>query len=437
MIECIYNGGFYSSIANSVQQGIEDSTIGNYYDIMIIGKTGIGKSTTSDKLIVANHDRHGHHEVVKPNAIQPGERLVVDDLSIWSISDADGELGRVCTHLNNLLGFVEDPNTSIDMYYNSGDRTTDRAQLISNDVTNIRVLDVPGFFGDTAYNTATGDTPTDVARSGLAIMRQVLRVQEALKLNFKRIIYFIPERGPLERPHKALQIELEQMVHYFGISIFDCMVLVTTINPDIYNFLPTGVDIVPFSPDAEAKTKANFNTTLQRVLPNSQLPEDKPPLVFLSKRDSCEGIMRKIRDAPVIHDGLRLQFDNQTCARCGMKEKILSQGKEEVKVACYAGEDPSVAIPYEDSLCHPMIISKHWKLTKILGGIAHFVTKRRYLGSWPDFRNPDDEICIKCGQIPGSRGCMKAGSRFPLKGKSIEVTHSPNLKSVKVDTEEI
>ena len=72
----------------------------------------------------------------------------------------------------------------------------------------------------------------------------------------------------------------------------------------------------------------------------------------------------------MIHDGLRLQFDNRTCARCGMKDiiKILTTGMLEVKMACYVGEDPSAAIPYEDSFCHPMIISKYWKLTKI----AHF-----------------------------------------------------------------
>jgi hypothetical protein len=419
----------------AVQQGIEDSTIGNYYDMMIIGKTGIGKSTTSDKLVMANHGRHDHHEAVQPNAIQPGERLVVDDLCIWSISDADGELERVWAHLENLLGFAQDPNASIDSYYSSDDRTTLRAQLISNDVTNVRVLDVPGFFGDTAYDRATGDTPSDVAKSGLAIMRQVLRVQEAMKLNFKRIIYFIPERGPLERPNKILQIELEQMVHYFGVSIFDCMVLVTTVNPDIYQYLPPG--IIPFSSEAEVKTRANFNATLKRVLPNDQLPEGKPPLVFLSKRDSYEGIMVKIKDAPVIHDELRLQFDIRTCARCGMKEKILCQGKEEVKMACYSGEDPSVAIPYEDSFCHPMIVSKHWKMSKVLGGIAHFVTKGRYVGSWPDFRNPDDEICIHCGKVPGSRGCMKAGSRFTLKGESFQVLHSPSLERVEVDAGEI
>ena len=84
-----------------------------------------------------------------------------------------------------------------------------------------------------------------------------------------------------------------------------------------------------------------------------------------------------------------------------------------------------------------MIVSKHWKMSRVLGGIAHFVTKGRYLGSWPDFRNPDDEICVKCGQIPGSRGCVKAGESFMLKGESFLVLHSPNLERVEIDAGEI
>jgi len=34
------------------QQGIEESRVDNY-DIMVIGKTGQGKSTTTDKLLIA------------------------------------------------------------------------------------------------------------------------------------------------------------------------------------------------------------------------------------------------------------------------------------------------------------------------------------------------------------------------------------------------
>ena len=55
-----------------------------------------------------------------------------------------------------------------------------------------------------------------------------------MQMKFKRIIYFIPEQGLLERSHKVLLMEIEQMVHYFGKSIFECMVLVATVNPDIY-----------------------------------------------------------------------------------------------------------------------------------------------------------------------------------------------------------
>ena len=37
---------------SSVRSSINDENI-NYYDIMIIGKTGMGKSSTSDKLVIA------------------------------------------------------------------------------------------------------------------------------------------------------------------------------------------------------------------------------------------------------------------------------------------------------------------------------------------------------------------------------------------------
>ncbi len=46
---------------SGTQQGIEDGQF-DYYDIMVIGKAGMGKTTTADKLFVANplsHDYQG------------------------------------------------------------------------------------------------------------------------------------------------------------------------------------------------------------------------------------------------------------------------------------------------------------------------------------------------------------------------------------------
>ena len=68
------------------------------------------------------------------------------------------------------------------------------------------------------------------------------------------------------------------------------------------------------------------------------------------------------------------------------------------------------SIPYEESLCHPLIISRYRTITKAVGGIAHFVTAKKFMGLWPDFRN---------------LGCKKIGSHFRFEGEEYEVDHAP------------
>ena len=43
---------------------------------------------------------------------------------------------------------------------------------------------------------------------------------------------------------------------------------------------------------------------------------------------------------------------------------------------------------------------------------------RKYIfaGKWPSFNNDDDEIlCIKCMQVPGTRGCTRINSKYNVK----------------------
>ena len=408
-----------------IQQGIEDSIV-DYYDIMIIGRTGMGKSTTSDKLVIANLKNLDYSgEPYVEETVEEG-RISTSDLSIWLISDAEGEIDHVTQRLKNLVMFrgLENPHKEVNEFYMKQSEQTMKSQLISNETTKVRVLDVPGFFGkDCDRNPQAASA--NVTTKDLAIMREVLRIQAAMRMNFKRILYFIPERGPLERCHEILRMELEQMVHYFGKSIFDCMVLIATVNPDVYQYLQPGV--MPFSNDAEMKTRTKFQEALNFVLPaGEQLPDQKPPIVFISMNDTCEDIYAKIKSAPVICDGMRLAFSHQTCAQCGIKAKFLGEGGEEVKVACYIGEDPSQSIPYKESLCHPLIISKYWKITKVLGGIAHVITGKKFIGKWPDFRNPDDEICVNCEAVPGTRGCLPVNTEYELKDGKLKVDHKCN-----------
>ena len=64
-------------LQSATQQGIENSTI-DYYDIMIIGKTGMGKSTTADKLLVANRDGHVHLGSQHSEAVIKGEQMTLE-----------------------------------------------------------------------------------------------------------------------------------------------------------------------------------------------------------------------------------------------------------------------------------------------------------------------------------------------------------------------
>ena len=310
----------------------------DYYDIMVIGRIGMGKSTTSDKLLMANLVGHTYHRGVQSagEALSRDEVVKLGDFGMWQISDAEGE----CTnHLKNLMTFksLEKPHQEVNNLYKGAKKPTVRSRLISNEITKVRILDVPGFFGEDAGTDRVQSTANRVTLSGLLIMREVLRIQSTMRMKFRRIIYFIPERGALERSHKGLQMELEQMVHYFGKSIFECMVLVATINPDVYQYLPE--NITPFSEDAQMMTRRNFQEALTQVLPQGeQLPDGKPPLVFISMHDSCETIMAKIKAAPVVREELKLVLDDRVCICCGLKTRILThKNNRRERVACYVG----------------------------------------------------------------------------------------------------
>ena len=419
-----------------IPKGAEDNII-DYYDIMVIGRTGMGKSTTADKLAIANPDGHDYRGEQQPHEIVNEGQVRMSDLTMWQIADVEGESQRVTERLKNLVRFrtLDNTHKEVNDLYKGANVQTVGSQVISNETTRVRVFDVPGFFGSDIRRVQAATTGDRITQSGILIMREVLRIQATMRMNLRRIVYFIPERGPLERPHGVLQMELEQMMHYFGKSIFESMVLVATESPNAYRYIPENA--TPFNDDDIATTERMFEESLTRVLPNDEhLPDGKPPIVFISMHDTCETILMNIKEATVIRDVLKLAFDHRTCVKCGLKAKILKyKNDREKRVACYAGEDPTVGVAYEESHCHPLIISKYWKITKIVGGIAHFITRNQYEGMWPGFRNRDDEVCIECGRIPGEPGCKKIGSRYRLEGVVLRVDHSPTEPVVIPDEE--
>ena len=99
--------------------------------------------------------------------------------------------------------------------------------------------------------------------------------------------------------------------------------------------------------------------------------------------------------------------------------------------------DSVVPTTYDESKCHPIIMPKHSRLSKIIGGIAHVAT----LGipyaigkaSWLGFFN-SDEIFPACNNQRGAIGCTRVlqQRRLQVKGKTyvVDVEHTNEIDQV-------
>lgn len=417
------------SLHVSYQQGIEKH-IQHYFDIMMIGKTGMGKSTTADKLLIANPYGEPYLGAQDEEPIRDDDSGCIQhsDMYMWHLSDEEDEIERVSRRLKNLVFYrsLENPHEEVKSSRTNGTYgSTHQCELLSNDSTQIRVLDVPGFYGSEAASAGNVcDRAVATANTDLSTMRKIFHIKTAKKFRFNRVVYFLPETGALVRHSQVLQTEIGIMESYFGRSIFESMVVVATYPASAYKFFNKDHDLFP-SEDYE-KTRHYFQKAMVSVFGSEDVPQ--PPIIFVSLFDTCEEVYSKIKESKVSHEGVELEFNPFTCARCNIKIGSLKEGvpedhKDGLMATC-THDDWSSAIPYEDSTCHPMMLPKYSKIQKIVGGIAHLITFKLFLGKWPSFRSLD-EICIKCGDCPKSRGCHKVRTKYVHStGSSIDVDHT-------------
>ena len=399
-----------------VQQGIEDTSV-DYYDIMVIGKTGMGKTSTADKLLVASLDGHN---IRRSEPEMPAERIKVENFSLWVLSEAEEEdIKRVTVRLKRIAHFqaLDNPHQRINTEGQEDGGTTLNFELISNESTKIRVLDVPGFFGDgdAGLALASADEKANYAASvALGRMRNILQIQATMHMKFRRILYFLPVHGALRRLDAYLETELTTLAKYFGEKIFKNMVVIVTLPVESY----VGGNTVTFPESSLELTKKHFNIVLSRSLSQKDdLPE--PAFLFISMNDTCETVLKNVKSSRVASEYVTLELDTQICARCA--SKVHSVRAE--KIAVHSNEKGSAAIPYDESTCHPLFIPKHSRVTRFLGGIVYVVSLHAFCRG---IRMK--EKCIECQREPGSRGCKRVKTKYPLGGQYLVVDHTNNTR---------
>ena len=410
----------------SEKKGVPIRVMG-YYDIMMLGMTGQGKSTTAAKLLIANpagvdYESKYPSDTAEPTLDNSTGLVSKQDLSMWLISDDQERIEQAKLQVKNLIFHrsLSDPHKRVNEAYaqaydsEKNEERTLTCELLSNETSMVRVLDVPGFFGKVENpNRDTHDINVLTKNAHLGTTRNILRIQAAMAMRFKRILYFLPCRDTLQINNSALQQELQLMCYYFGRSIFEVMVLVATFGPSVYELFPEGTP-VQMSDRQLDRSRAVFQEALTSFLPENT---PNPPIIFISLRETCESILERVKKAEILRDdGLQLQLNSTVCARCSM---TIGE-KDGRRVACTSEDKWSESILYEDSLCHPLLVPKHpsTRRYKFAYAVTTFMLNDE---EWPDF---SEEQCHNCGRKPGTPGCLRVGTRYNAHRVSRNVDHT-------------
>ena len=337
-------------------------------DILLIGKTGIGKSTTAIKLL--EWDKH--------------------ERSINSLNyDGTAKNDRIKPVAGGGLKSV-----------------TTEIQAWENTVTKVRVVDVPGFAGTETHPFL------DAWKQNLAIISRISRListnsSRTPDRNFKfcRILYFFPVRGVPVRVDACFKGELELLYSVFGDSVFELMVVVCTNRPDTrHQQLPLGIEDLN-------DVKGQFLCAFKGITRSDHTKLEVMYIELENNVNDTKTLLDKIKETyPHSKIGNTLKADPTACVKCqGNHSKVIETDKQ-ASTSLWKKLRNAIVTPAKTTntntkiKCHPEFQHKE-------GSLQHYFIDRSQFSGYDKiiYEFYYESQCTKCTKPPGTEGCTEIG----------------------------